>query len=229
MLEILSPAEETSAFAYREQALAIIEEIQSRGGIALLVAGTGFYFRALKSAPGMPPAPRTVRARVAAMTEEERLDLLRATDPVRFENLVQKDPYRVQRALEIALSPQTPSKPGAPSPVFRSFYLERDRADLDRALLARVRQMMEAGMVDEVRTVKERYGICPGLKTIGVDLVDELLSGRISAEVFQERLFREHRQYAKRQRTWFRKEDVEARGGPDDFASWLRYFVDQDS
>lgn len=229
MLEILSPAEETSAFAYREQAIGAIAEIQSRGGLPLLVAGTGFYFRALKSAPGKPPAPEEVRARVAAMSHEQRLSELLSTDRARFESLPQKDPYRVQRALEIALSPEAVPRPAAVSPLFGAFYLERDPADLDAALFARVLQMIDAGMVDEMRRVKERYGLCPGLKTIGFDLAEELLAGRMSTAVFSERLFREHRQYAKRQRTWFRKEQTEARGGPDDFAAWLRYFVDQDS
>jgi len=230
MLEVLSPAEETSAFAYRQGALASIADVERRGGLPILVAGTGFYFRALKSMPGSPPAPEDVRLRVHALTHQERLELLRAADAERFESLPQLDPYRVQRALEIALSPpsgiESPAQNAAPS--FAAFYLRRDTAELDQMLALRARSMIEQGMVEELAGVRERYGICPGLRTIGFDLALQFLEGTLSRDDLLERLFRQHRQYAKRQRTWFRKEEIAASGGPDDFETWLRYFVDQD-
>lgn len=228
MLEILSPAEETSAFLYREKAIESILEVQSRGRLPVVVAGTGFYFRALKSSPGRPPAPPEVRERLAALTHKERLHLFEQTNPDGLAALVHRDPYRLQRALEISLSPPAEVS-GAPSPQFAAFYLQRELSELDQALALRVQSMIDRGMVEELRRVRERYGMCPGLRTIGFDLAEQFLGGGLAIDELRERLFRQHRQYAKRQRTWFRKEEVQASGGPDDFETWLRYFVDQDS
>lgn len=228
LAETLSPAEETSAFSYRELALAAIAEIEARGRLPLLVAGTGFYFRALKSMPESPEASREVRERVRAMKPEERRALLSSVAPERFEKLPANDTYRIARALEVALSDHSPRTQVLAPREFSAYYLDLPVAEVDARLRRRVDAMVQAGMVEEIRLVRQRYGVCPGLRTIGTELTDLLDAGQIDLSEFKERLYVQHRQYAKRQRTWFRKEEKDRAGTGQDFARWLRYFVDQD-
>lgn len=227
LVDFLSPTEKINAGAYARMARAAIHEIIVRGKQPVLVGGAGFYFRALKT--GMFDAagdadPET-REKVRAMTHGERLERLRAGDPDAVLPDGQPtvpgfihphDAYRVERALEILLSTGRPwsehwrraREEGFAGREFdfRGCYLELEREQYWQRLFERARAMVAAGLVAEAGRLRAAYGDCPGLRTLGYNFALAALDGEIDAERLVEELAVAHRQYGKRQRTWFRRE-----------------------
>ncbi|HMY45945.1 MAG TPA: tRNA (adenosine(37)-N6)-dimethylallyltransferase MiaA [Leptospiraceae bacterium] len=229
LISILHPNEETTAFRFRRLAAEAVTDILSRGHVPVLSVGTGFYFKAMRTRTQVSTPDASVREAIQSMTPSQRLSELSLKRP----DLLQKgggrihenDDYRIGRALENLVPGREDLLPEFPCE-FLSFYLDISVSDLNERLRLRVLKMIELGLVEELRGVFDRFGKCPGLSLIGFDLVQLLLTGELSADDFAERLWIEHRQYAKRQRTWFRREKIEARGSWADFVSWVGLFVD---
>ncbi len=229
---MLSPSEETTSFQYREAAAKAIVDALSRGKVPVLSVGTGFYYRALRTGGLVSTPDLSVRAAIQALSKEERLSRLKSIRPELLADagghIHDNDDYRITRALEIASSPQSgEALPEFPCE-FSAFYLEMEVSELNERLRLRAMEMVRRGLVEELRLVHARYGMCHGLKTIGFSLVQQLLAGQIGTAELAERLWIDHRQYAKRQRTWFRRELVDRKGSAGDFEAWVRLFVDPD-
>ena len=202
-----------SAGGYARAAGAVIEEVRARGGVPILVGGTGLYLRAVTEglAP-VPPIPREAeRAAAARWTEDPQAmrDMLIAVDPDAA-SLAPRDRQRhLRRASVLAATGRTLSAwqaeraPAAPGPV-RAAVLSPPRA----VLAARIEER-SAGMFDEAlrevaglrATGWPRGGLAGAL---GLDALAAHLDGRIDRAAATERLAIETRRYAKRQRTWFR-------------------------
>lgn len=226
LVDFLSPAEDFNAGTFARLARDALGDVLARGKSPVLVGGAGFYYRALKtglfSRTTVDPG---TRERVRGMTHTERLALLREGDPTAVLPdgrptvpgfIHPHDAYRVERALEILLSTGVPwsehwrraREAGMASREFNftGFYLETDRETYWRRLFERAAQMVGAGLVAEAGRLREAYGDCPGLKTLGYGLALQRLDGAISEDRLIEELAIRHRQYGKRQRTWFRRE-----------------------
>ena len=109
----------------------------------------------------------------------------------------------------------------APDPAlgldFRVFVLERPVAELDARIAARTRAMLDGGWLEETRGLLALHDPeCPGLGSLGYREIVAHLGGAVSAAPLEEAIVRVTRQYAKRQRTWFRKVGAAGRGRPDD-------------
>lgn len=225
LVEFLDPMERYSAARFAADAIAAIEEIASRGKRAIVAGGTGFYIRTLAGDVELAAAyDETLRNRLA---HEARVhpggvlhEWLAALDPRRAAAIDPTDPYRVSRALEVALVART--TPAVPRILpslrnrelaYRKLYLDVDAEDLERRIAARVDRMLGAGFVDEA----ERIG--PGAvaaDAVGYREALAYLAGRMTHAELRERLIRNTRRYAKRQATWFRTEpDVRVIGGTD--------------
>ncbi len=239
----VEPTETYSAARYRDEALAAIADIFSRGRLPVLAGGSGFYFRALST--GMfdlevsPQVQSEIRTTVAGLGAAGRLARLKELDPAavlppgesqaRAGRVHPNDDYRVSRALEICLLPggrlysevwaaARSRNPGAAdegnagdSPY--RFAGWRISVEIDgklttywAALERRAREMVANGIIEEAGRCFERYGACPGLETLGYTDALAAWRGELSREELAERLFISHRQYGKRQRTWFRRE-----------------------
>ena len=210
-LDLIAPAERYSAAAWAEAAGAAIERAHAAGRIPVIVGGTGFYIRALV-APlfAEPPLDPARRAALAAELASAGTDALRA----RVERL---DPARAQlgraqllRAVEVAeltgrpLSAWHAERAGAPPR--RARYLVVDPgAALRNWIPARVARMLDGGWPEEVRallaSVPEE---APAWTATGYEWVRDLVRGRVAREAAAEGITVATRQYAKRQRTWFR-------------------------
>lgn len=217
LVGFLAPHERYSAARFVEDALAAIAAIHGRGRRALVVGGTGFYIRALcgdVELGGVQDA--TLRARLAA---EARIhpapvlhDWLGALAPARAAAISAHDPYRVTRALEIALGQRAArSERAAPEPrtlrslgiPFVKAWLEIDAAELDARIAARVGRMLAAGFLEEA----ERVGpAAVAADAVGYPQAFAFLAGWSSEAELRGGLVRATRRYAKRQRTWFAKE-----------------------
>ena len=213
----VSPGERFSTGAWRAAAAGMMAE--EAGRPLIFVGGTGLYFEALnKGFAEVPPVPAAVvagiEAELAGLDAPGRLSLLQARDPAMAARLQAPDPQRVARALAVLATTgrsladfQDDTQAG----LLEGFEVERIVLNPDRAVLAdriarRFAVMVENGAVEEVEALS-RLGLDPALpamKAIGVREISAWRRGELSEGEAIERAVIATRQYAKRQRTWFR-------------------------
>ncbi|WP_167884785.1 tRNA (adenosine(37)-N6)-dimethylallyltransferase MiaA [Leptospira fluminis] len=217
LVEIIPPSESVDAAKYSALAENALDAILSRGKIPVLTAGTGFYLNAFLF--GMYPVPKVtpeVRDRVERMNLEEKIALLREMDPIAFEKISPNDEYRYGRALEVNLMgvrwSELKVEEGSGALITRNlnilagYFLDLDRRELYERIDERARKMISEGLAEEAGSVAERYGEdCPGLSSLGYNFALENIKGKSNLETFFGDLSQSHRNYAKRQITWFRK------------------------
>ncbi len=217
MLDLKDPCENFSAGDYQKLARDALFEIRSRKRIPFVVGGTGFYFRALTDGffegPGRSEWLRARMRRIVQRRGPECLHAaLRNVDPASAARISPGDSSRVVRAYEIYLvTRRTMSwwqqQPRETLQGFRwlKLAIEWPRDILYRRINRRVDEMVEAGFVDEVRSLTGRYACeCHAFKAIGYRQLADHIEGRCSLAEAIESTKMESRRYAKRQLTWFR-------------------------
>ncbi len=214
------------AMAYSTGAwLADVARLPAQGVLdgrpAIFVGGTGLYFRALLGGlADIPPIPERVRTRWRYEMHERGPQalhrLLMREDSETALRLNPADGQRIVRALEVLEATGKPigfwqsqrGRPLADPARVRKIVIEPDRVALGQRIEDRLRAMVEAGALDEVRALLARRldPNLPAMKAIGVRPLAEHLAGRIELEDALGRTAAETRQYAKRQMTWFRNQ-----------------------
>ena len=210
-IDIIDPTERYSAARWARDADEWISECEAAGRIPLVVGGTGFYIRALVE----PLADSPVFDTAQRLTIGSELDQLSTEDLRRW--CVLLDPERAQlgrtqllRAIETALlSGKRLSDFHAAAPRLqprRARFLVVDRGPaLQHAIADRIDAMFAAGWTDEVKRLAEDVpSSAPAWMSSGYSMVRALVRGEVNFEAARERILIETRQYAKRQRTWFR-------------------------
>lgn len=221
LIGYVPPERNYTAADWARDAAEKILEIESRGGVPILVGGTGFYLRTLREP--LFEAPKTdpeLRQRLAGIRErkgpEHLHEMLRRLDPASAEKLYPRDYPRVQRALEVYFQTgrklselQTQRKP---PPEFarriRVFALRPPRAELYERIDERARRHFEKGLVEEVRRLR-RQGLSDetnALGSHGYRRVCEYLRGERTLGSALEKTQQDVRNYAKRQLSWFKRE-----------------------
>jgi len=216
LVAFLDPHERYSAARYVLDARRAIDAIAARGRRAIVAGGTGFYVRALAGDVALDaaydPAVRTRLAAEARIHSPEVLaDWLAALAPVRAAVIAPHDPYRVARALEVALAGRTsPQPPREALPTLRAagipfvkLVLESDPDVLLERIERRIDGMLAAGLVDEAERVG---GDAVAADAVGYREALAFLAGWSTAAELRTQLIRSTRRYAKRQATWFRSE-----------------------
>jgi len=201
-------------------AMAALEGIAARGRPAVVVGGTGLYFRALtEGLADIPPIPAEIRAAAEAefeaMGEEAFRARLAAGDPAAAERIAPGDRQRLVRAWEVLAATETAlsdwqaaTGPALARGAWRGVVLEPDRAALYARCDARLAAMAPAGVLDEVAALMAR-GLDPALplmKAVGLREFAAHLRGEVSLEAALADAQRETRRYAKRQMTWVRRQ-----------------------
>ena len=217
-VSVVEPREPFSAARWVELADAAISDIAARGRRVLVVGGTGLYVRALlHGLTETPPDPEARRAleeearRIGAEAMHRRLS---EVDPETASKLAVADLVRVVRALEIhATTGTAPSKLRAAHGFrparypARIHFLDPPREELEQRIAARTRRMFERGLLDEVsRLVAEGFRETAPMRSVGYRQALAVLDGRMTAGEAERDTALETRRYAKRQRTWFRRE-----------------------
>lgn len=218
LVEFLDPHERYSAARFAVDALAAIDDATARGKRTIVAGGTGFYIRTLSGDVTLAAAhDDAVRHRLAHEARVHPHDVLHAwlaaLDPARASAIDPADPYRVSRALEVALVERgTTTSRAAPRTLpalksrgiaVRKLYLAPDAAELAGRIEARVERMLATGFLEEAERV--------GADAVAADAVGyrealAYLRGRMTPAELRDRLVRTTRRYAKRQATWFRTE-----------------------
>ncbi len=220
LIDILDPEEVYSAGEFVRRAKPVIADIRRRGRRPVLVGGSGLYLRALlEGLSPIPPSDPEVRRSLEARCAREGLDALyrelSEIDPGTARRLAPGDRQRILRALEVAassgrtLSSWIRRQPvgGARLPAVK-IGLTLPRSILYDRIAERVRDMLDRGWVDEVATLLRR-GVDPGapaFQAIGYRQVVRHVEAGWSLQAAMEEIIRATRRYAKRQRTWFRRE-----------------------
>ncbi len=215
---VLDAADRGSAAWWREAALAEIAAATAACRLPILCGGTGLYLRALlEGIAEIPPVPAAVfdaaAARHAALGGEAFREELRDLDPAAADRLFPGDGQRLQRAWAVARATgrtlsswQAEAAPPPPGLLFRRVLLAPPRPVSADAVERRFRVMIEAGAIDEVRKLLTRRlePSLPAMKALGVPQIAAFLDGRATLEEAVRASVVATRQYAKRQRTWFR-------------------------
>ena len=212
-----SIAEPVTAAEFASEARFRITQIQSRGKHALLVGGSTLYLHALLfGLNDMPPSDRQVRERLQARLKSVGLSSLTADlaekDPISYQRIDRDNPRRVLRALEvfeISGRPLSAFLTGQADDCLdaRIVVLNRARADLYSRIDRRTSEMIDEGLVEEVKVLLDA-GFGPdlqALQTIGYREVIQCLAGEVDEVSMAELIRRNTRRYAKRQLTWFRR------------------------
>lgn len=220
MLDVAQPWEDFSVSRYCSMADAILQDILGRGKIAIIAGGTGLYMDALVKGNTFAPCPSTgMREKLEAKADligmDAMLEQLRSIDPDAADKLQTADRKRIIRALEVYLETgrtitehnrMTQQIPPKYTPLW--FGLEdEDRADLYARIDRRVDQMLQRGLLDEIRSLLNA-GIsekCTAMQAIGYKEFISVLHGEASLEEAAAQVRQASRHYAKRQLTWFRR------------------------
>jgi tRNA dimethylallyltransferase len=228
LLDVVNPDEEFSAADYVRSAAPTIRNLGSRGKLPIVVGGTGLYLRALMrglfEGPGRRPQLRARLSNIASHRGPHFLHrMLARLDSDSAERIHPNDLVRVVRALEVTFASRTTMSEmmrRRRSPLegwrFVLVGLTPPREQLTQRIGERVKRMLAAGFVEEVRRLLDAYGAhVPAFKAIGYKELARFLSGELSLAEAERLTVKTTTQYAKRQMTWFRHED-----GVRWFAGW---------
>jgi tRNA dimethylallyltransferase len=219
LIDVVAPTELFTAGDYSRLAREAIHEISSRGRVPIVVGGTGLYLRALlEGLFAGPPRSEELRARLRERAAERGPlylhKLLRRLDPKAAEMVHANDVPKTIRALEVSITARIPmtemwQKGREPLRGFHTLRvgLDPDREALYERINARARQMFSAGLIEETRMLAQRYGqAARPLTSLGYKQAMHYLNGELSLEQAIVAAQQGHRNYAKRQMTWFRRE-----------------------
>ncbi|MBC8059927.1 MAG: tRNA (adenosine(37)-N6)-dimethylallyltransferase MiaA [Clostridiaceae bacterium] len=222
MIDILDPEDSFTVADFKSRATGIIEDIISRGKLPMLVGGTGLYIDSLIRNYSFTEAHKddSYREELEVLAQKEGNQyvhqLLRDKDPISFENIHYNNLKRVIRALEVF---KLTGKPFSNYKVEASydlaydvdyFVLTMNRETLYTRINKRVDTMMEKGLLQEVKFLKERglTSEIQSMKGIGYKEILDFLHGDTTLEAAVDSIKQGSRNYAKRQLTWFRRNEL---------------------
>jgi tRNA dimethylallyltransferase len=208
---------------------AVLAELKAQGRPAILVGGTGLYFKALTAGlAAVPPIPADIRDAVRARIEKEGASALHAElmrlDSVTAQRLMVNDRSRISRALEVMLATGRSltdwHREGLPPLIDATraakVFITCERTELVHRIEARFAGMLAAGALAEVRALAAREvdPSLPAMKAHGVPWLIRHLNGEITLEEASAGAVMDTRRYAKRQLTWFRNQMKDWPGAP---------------
>ena len=221
LIDVLEPHEEFSVHTFKQMAENALGEIYGKGMIPIVVGGTGFYIQALLYDIQFTETDTDTayRSQLEGLAEKNGADWLhgelKKVDPEAAEQIHANNVKRVIRALEYyhqtgqKISDHNAEERQRTSPYnYKYFVLNRNREELYRRIDLRVDKMLEAGLLDEVKALKNMGYTrdMVAMKGLGYKEVLDYLSGEITLDEAVYRVKRDSRHFAKRQLTWFRRE-----------------------
>jgi tRNA dimethylallyltransferase len=220
LINIIDPTETYSAAAFRRDALRLMHEITGRGKFPLLVGGTMLYFKALREGlSDLPQADPVIRAvldaEISAHGIEHLHQQLATVDAETAARLKPTDTQRIQRALEIYRITGEPMSAliaqqehhELPFHILPIALVPSDRSKLHQRIALRFKAMLERGLLDELKTLREKYPLhadMTSMRCVGYRQAWQYLEGEIDGAQLLEAGIVATRQLAKRQLTWLR-------------------------
>lgn len=238
MIDIVDPWKSYSTGKYITAVIPIIDKLHGKVKIPIVVGGTGLYIKAMtRGIFSGPPADWTLREELLSIEKEERGSLynyLKELDTDAAGKITPNDTRRIIRALEVCLKSNTSisemqKKLTQPLPYdFIKIGLTRDRKELYRMIEKRVAIMIESGLVEEVRNILTINPDRTPMQAIGYKEIAMYLYGDFTLEEAIRLIKRGTKRYAKRQFTWFRKEEgihwIDITGIYDNHEAFMRVY-----
>ena len=219
LMDMLDVTQDANVAWYQENARAAIAEIQGRGKNVIVVGGTGLYIKAILDELNFPDTDPVVRAELeleyATKGIAPLFERLEKFDPAAALAIDKANSRRVIRALEVIkitgkpFTANLPREESSRYPHARQFGLVMDRDALSERISIRVERMWEQGLVAEVERLMAA-GITQGItaqRALGYAQVIAQIEGKVTEEEAQEETKRATRQYARRQETWFSRDE----------------------
>jgi tRNA dimethylallyltransferase len=230
LLDFVDPSGFITAGEYARQAREVLQQLKARGALPIVVGGTGLYLRALlEGLFAGPQGSEELRGRLRERAQRKGPGylhrILSRLDPAAARKIHANDAPKLLRAIEVCLGSRTKMselwKQGRdPLQGFRILRLGLDpgRTALYDRINQRARRMFDAGLVEETVDLLMKYGAAPRpLSALGYRQAVALMRGEVDRDTAIQAAQQAHRNYAKRQMTWFRRE-------PDVF--WISGFGD---
>jgi tRNA dimethylallyltransferase len=219
LMDMLDVTQDANVAWYQENARAAIAEIQGRGKNVIVVGGTGLYIKAILDELNFPDTDPVVRAELeleyATKGIAPLFERLEKLDPAAALAIDKANSRRVIRALEVIkitgkpFTANLPREESSRYPHARQFGLVMDRDALSERISTRVERMWEQGLVAEVERLMAA-GITQGItaqRALGYAQVIAQIEGKVTEEEAKEETKRATRQYARRQETWFSRDE----------------------
>lgn len=219
LIDVLSVREEASVAQYQNDARNLIDQLLEQSIPAIVVGGTGLYIKAILDDLNFPDTDPEVREKIARQAEELGVDVmherLTKLDPAAAAAIPKENVRRVVRALEVIEltgRPYTANLPRVGStkyPNARQFGLVMERETLHERIDLRVEKMWDKGLVREVRDLMGE-GLLEGRTAqaaLGYAQIIKFAQGEMTEEEAKEETKRATRQYARRQETWFSRDE----------------------
>jgi tRNA dimethylallyltransferase len=212
LIDICEPTQTMTLADYQLQAQMLITQFQQHQTIPLLVGGTGLYIRSVVQGLKIPRvAPHNeLRSQLTSLGQTQLYAFLQQVDPTAAQKIHSNDEVRTLRALEVYYVTGRPisEQQGENPPDYRILQIGLECSNsgiLNRRIEQRTEQMLAAGWEAEVKILCQKYGFdLPLLNTLGYQEMKQYLAGDISLTQAKELTVLHTRQFAKRQRTWFR-------------------------
>jgi tRNA dimethylallyltransferase len=219
LIDVLSVREEASVAQYQNDARNLIDQLLEQSIPAIVVGGTGLYIKAILDDLNFPDTDREIREKIARQADELGVDVmherLATLDPAAAAAIPKENVRRVVRALEVIEltgRPYTANLPRVGStkyPDARQFGLVMERETLHERIDLRVEKMWDKGLVREVRDLMGE-GLLEGRTAqaaLGYAQIIKFAQGEMTEEEAKEETKRATRQYARRQETWFSRDE----------------------
>ncbi len=211
LLDVVSPKKTYTVSDFQRDAGTAAADIIARGALPVVCGGTGFYIQSIVDGitlPEVPPNP-TLRQKLATKTPEQLFTILTKLDPIRAESIDKQNPVRLIRAIEIAKAlgavPQTKHQAQ-----YDCIQIGIDISDeeLKQKIHTRLLSRIKKGMLTEVKKLHEQGLSWKRMHMLGLEYryVALYLQKKISKQEMIDQLAAEIWQYAKRQRTWFKRD-----------------------
>lgn len=221
LIGYVSPEERYSVARYKKDAIKKIEEVLQRGKYPIIVGGTGLYVDSLVNGVEYDDIKIDLeyRSKLEELAEKQGLEFVydkaMQVDPVAMKKISKNDKKRIFRVLEIynatgktKTDQEIESRRKENLYDFKVFGINIEREKLYERINLRVDIMMKQGLVQEVENIVKKYkGFPTSMQALGYKEVIEYLKGEVNEEEMVEKIKRESRRYAKRQITWFKRNE----------------------
>jgi tRNA dimethylallyltransferase len=212
LIDICPPTDLLTAAQYQQKAQSLIASHHAAGVTPILVGGTGLYIQSIVQGLKIPQVPPQgeLRAQLESFSQFERHQWLKQVDPLSAAKIHANDAVRTLRSLEVYYVTGQPLsvQQGIDPPNYSILQVGLEIADqtlYTSRIQRRTQQMLRQGWIDEVNALILKYGReLPLLQTLGYAEIQAYIYGEISLDEAVAQIVLRTRQFAKRQRTWFR-------------------------
>ena len=214
LLDVASPKRKFSVAKYKRRAEKAIDDILKRGKVPIVCGGTGFYIQAIVDNLTFPEVlpDEKLRARLGKKTTDELFKILKGIDPRRAKEIDAQNPHRLIRAIEIAthLGNVPHLVVGLPNKYkVLEIGIKTDDEKLKKRIYDRLIARLRVGMLAEVKRLHERGLSWKRMEELGLEyrFLSRYLRGKVSKDEMIEQLNTAIWQYARRQKTWFKRDN----------------------